>query len=305
MMALLHPSGTLLNQPNTPWIKEVSSASFMKEVIVASNQQPVLVDFWAPGCEPCRQLTPVLEKLTNAAKGQWLLAKVNVEKNPQIANQLRVQSLPTVYLFKNEQPVDGFVGPMPEAEILQFLEVHVSQGLTAAEDDVKRIETAETLWQQGSAQQALALLLPFVQQQPTHIKAISLVIRSFCAVGYADKAKQFFEQLSVETKDNPEVLPLHTLLQLIVSGQEKDTLPQLEQKRIKTPQDLSVIYDLSLRQFAEGQFGKSMETLMHLIQINKEWPEARPTIIQMFAAIGHDHPLVHQCRRQLSSVLFT
>jgi putative thioredoxin len=304
MISLIQPNGSSLSQQTTPWIKEVNAASFMKEVAEASLQQPVLVDFWAPGCAPCRQLTPILEKLANAAKGQWLLAKINVDQNPQIAAQLRIKNLPTVYLFKAGQPVDGFMGLLSEAQIRQFLETHLSPTPTTTENDLKHFETAESLWQQDAAEQALALLLPFVQQQPTHAKAAALVMRCFYALGQADKAQHFFDHLPLDLKDNPELLTLQTLFQLITNGQGKETLPQLEQKKIKAPQDLSIVYDLSLRQFAEGQFAKSMETLIHLIQLNKEWPEARSTLIQMFTAIGSDHPFVHQCRRQLASVLF-
>jgi len=304
MALLIQPNGSSFPQPNTGWVKEVTTTSFMKDVAEASLQKPVLVDFWAPDCAPCRQLTPILEKLANLAKGQWLLAKMNVNQHPHVAAQLRIQSLPTVYLFKDGQPADGFMGLLSEAQIRQFLEPHLTAGGPATEDSQKHLETAKSLWHEGATEQALALVLPFTKQQPVPPEASALVIRCFYALGHSDKAHHFLEQLPADLKNAPELLPLQDLFQLVAKGQEKKTVPHLEQEKLKNPQDLSIVYDLSLRQFAEGHFADSMKTLMHLIQLNKDWPEAQPTLIQMFLAIGNEHPLVHQYRRQLSTILF-
>lgn len=304
MVLLIQPNGSSSSQQSTPWIKEVTTASFMKEVVEASLQKPILVDFWSPDCAPCHQLTPVLEKLANAAKGQWLLAKMNVHQNPHIAAQLRIQSLPTVYLFKAGQPVDGFAGLLSEIQVSQFLEPHLAFTPSPTEDNQKRFESAESAWYEGNTEQALALLLPLTKQPPILSKVAVLVIRCFYALGHVDKARHFLEHLPSDLKEAPELRPLQELFQLIAKGQEKKVLLQLEQEKLKNPQDLSVVYDLSLRQFAEGHFTQSMETLMHLIQLNKDWPEARSTLIQMFTAVGHEHPLVHQYRRQLSTILF-
>lgn len=282
-----------LQAQSQDWIKDVTTSTFVKDVLEASLKKPVLVEFWAPWCSACKTLMPILEKLAQEAKGQWILAKVNVETNPQIKTQLQIQGLPTVYLFQSGRPIDGFMGVTSETQVRQFLTSH---RITFPEPQGDPIAEAESLWNQELFEQAIHFLTPYLDQNPQEQKGQRLLILCLYALGQREQAQELF--LALPRPLPQDISHLEFLFELIAKGKTQNAPADTSSR------DLQTLYDLSLHQFAKGTFSQAMDTLIKLLTIDKEWPEARQTLLKMINVIGIDHPLSHCIRRQLSTILF-
>jgi putative thioredoxin len=288
---------------NDDLIKEGSDAGFMADVIAASKQQPVIVDFWATWCGPCRTLTPILEKQVRAAGGAVKLVKIDVDKNPAYAGQLRVQSIPTVYAFVNGQPVDGFQGALPESQVKAFIEKLT--GGSSANSDVEQLlalgEESLGLSDFGGAAQAFAHVLTL---EPENEKAIAGMARVYLAGGDADQARQTIAMAPADSKD-PSVVSVRAQLSL-ASGAETGETAELQARVAADPNEHQARYDLALAQAASGDLKGAVDSLLTIVQADREWNEqaARKQLLVVFEAAGLTSDIAKDGRRRLSSILF-
>jgi len=284
-------------------IKDGSDAGFMTDVIEASKSQPVLVDFWATWCGPCRTLTPMIEKAVRAAGGAVKLVKIDVDKNPAYAGQLRVQSIPTVYAFVNGQPVDGFQGAVPESQIKAFIEK--LSGGASVNSDVEQLlalgEESLGLSDFGGAAQAFAHVLTL---EPENETAIAGMARVYLAGGDPDQARQTIAMAPIESK-NAAVISLRAQLALASAAPTAETA-LLEARLRADPGDHQARYDLSLAQAAAGELKAAADSLLDIVQADLEWNEqaARKQLLVVFEAAGLSSDIARDGRRRLSSILF-
>lgn len=284
-------------------IKDGSDAGFMADVVEASKSQPVLVDFWATWCGPCRTLTPMLEKAVRAAGGAVKLVKIDVDKNPAYAGQLRVQSIPTVYAFINGQPVDGFQGAVPESQLKAFIDKLT--GGTSANSDIEQLmsmgEESLSLNDLGGAAQAFAQVMTL---EPGHEGAIAGMARVYLADGDPDQARQTLAMAPADSK-NAQVQSIRAQLAL-ASAAPAGASAELEARVAANPSDHQARYDLSLAQAAVGDLQGAVDSLLAIVAADREWNDqaARKQLLVVFEAAGAASEIARDGRRRLSSILF-
>jgi len=291
-----------LSGPDKGHIKDATDASFMADVIEPSRTQPVIVDFWAPWCGPCRQLTPALEKAVNAAKGAVKLVKVNIDENPRIAGQLRVQSIPTVYAFQNGQPIDGFQGALPESQVKAFIE---RLSGPAEPDDLETLlnmaKESLDLGDLGGAAQGYAAVL---QAEPENVKAIAGLARCYLAGGETERAAELAAMAPADAKD-ADLASVRAALALAAEG-ASETAP-LERRLAADPNDHEARFELAKALAAAGRLEAAADHLLILIEKDRTWNDeaARKQLLTVFEAAGPASDVTKAGRRRLSSILFS
>ena len=317
-MALIGTSGRPLGGQTTgkaadggasPYIKDTSLQTFAADVIEASREVPVIVDFWAPWCGPCKQLGPALEKAVMAAKGAVRLVKVNIDENQEIAHQLRIQSIPTVYAFKDGQPVDGFMGAVPESQVRSFVETLVGPagahgGETHAAEMLAAADQAFAAGDLGEAAQAYAHVL---QDDPGHPKAVAGLARCYLRSGDLERAKNTLQLVRPDGAADEAVRAVEAELKLREKASESGDAEILRAKLTADPNDHQTRYDLALAQDALGNRDGAIETLLEAVRRDRKWNEeaARKHLVTLFEAMGPTDPRTIAARRALSSILFS
>jgi putative thioredoxin len=295
--------GETTGKPAGDIIKDGTDASFMADVIEASQVQPVIVDFWATWCGPCRQLGPALERAVTAAKGAVKLVKIDIDKNPSFAGQLRVQSIPAVFAFVDGQPVDGFMGAVPESQLKTFVDRLAKQG---GEDDgldellAMGRESLE-LGDLGGAAQAYAQVL---QHDPENVKALGGLARVYVAGGEPDRAREILEMAPADAKD-PDLDSVRAALALAADAPAD--VQEFQTRLTADPADHEARFELSKALAAHGRLEESVDNLLAIIEADREWNEqaARKQLLVVFEAAGQMSEIAKQGRRRLSAILFS
>ena len=285
---------------------DVDMNNFMAEVVEGSSQQPVIVQFWAPWCGPCKQLGPVLEKVVASANGKVKMVRVNIDDNQQIAQQLRVQSVPTVFAFVDGQPVDGFTGAQPESAVSQFIE-KVSSAGGAGADIVNMLQAGIAAVETQDFSSAMQMFQQVMEADPESAEALAGVVR--CLTGMQDHqaAREIVDQLTDESKEKPVMQAAIDALELAEraaksAGGLDAALAAVE----ANPNDLQARQDLAMALFATGDNSGAMAQLLESIRIDRSWNEdaARMQLLEFFKTLGAANPDVITARRQLSTLLF-
>ncbi|MGB1106156.1 MAG: co-chaperone YbbN [Alphaproteobacteria bacterium] len=286
---------------------DVTMDNFMAEVIEASAATPTLVQFWAPWCGPCKQLGPILEKVVGASGGKVRMVKVNIDDNAQIAQQMRVQSVPTVYGFVDGKPVDGFAGAQPESSIRQFVDKLAGMGGAGA-DAAAMLEAAEAALAEGDPETAMMQFQQVMSITPESVPALAGVVRCLTASGDIAGAREVIDQLNDEFLGDPAMKTAVAAVELAEkaasSAGELDTAKAAVEA---DPANLAARQDYALALFAVGQNAEAMDQLLESIRIERGWRDdaARLQLLEFFASLGAANPDVIAARRKLSTLLFS
>ena len=296
----------LLNSSANETIVDVNSNNFMQEVIEFSSKQPVVVQFWAPWCGPCKQLAPVLEKVVNET-GNVKLAKVNIDENQEIAAQMRVQSVPTVYGIVDGKPVDGFAGAQPESELRKFIKKLIEN--TPGKVDISPLlAEANKNINEKKYEEALNIFNEVLNIKPDSVEAISGLIKTNVFLKNFDLAKEIINSLEKDLLDDKIIKEAIVSLELSEKANSNaGELNSLKDEYEKNKNNLDNVYKLALALYAEDKIQDSMELLIESIKIDKTWNDgaAQKQLLEMFSALGFDNSDVVKYRKKLSSILFS
>ena len=285
---------------------EVSMDNFMAEVIDGSATTPIVVQFWAPWCGPCKQLGPLLEKVVAAAKGKVKMVRINIDENQQIAQQMRVQSVPTVYGFVHGQPVDGFAGAQPESTLKQFIDKLVAAG-GSGPDIATMVEAANNLLETQDYENAMAQYHEIMAADPESPDGLAGMIRCMVGMKDSDGAREIVDQLDDEFRDKPAmVIAIDSLELAEKAAGAAGGLAQARAAVDANPNDLAARQELALALFATGEQAESMEQLLESIRIDRAWNDeaARMQLLEFFKTLGPANRDVMAARRKLSTLLF-
>jgi putative thioredoxin len=286
-------------------IRDVSEKTFMKDVIEVSREVPVIVDFWAPWCGPCKTLGPMLEAAVTATKGRVQMVKVNVDENQMIAGQLRIQSIPTVYAFWQGQPVDGFQGALPASEVKVFVDRVAALG---GQDGglAEALEAAEAMLAEGAAVDAAETFAAILGEEPENAAAFGGLIRSYLALGELDRAQAFADGAPAKIAKAKEIEAARAQIEL--ARQAANAGPEAELRRAveANPNDHQARFDLALALHAAGKVEEAVDELLDLFRRDREWNggAAKTQLFTIFEALKPQDPIVLKGRRRLSSMIF-
>ncbi|MGC6476022.1 MAG: thioredoxin [Parvibaculales bacterium] len=294
------------NGAGSALIVDTTTQSFMGDVVEASKTQLVLVDFWAPWCGPCKQLTPVLEKLVQQAGGAVKLAKMNIDEHPQIAQQLQVQSIPAVFAFKNGQPVDGFMGALPESELKAFIEKNLDGALGPSDFDKLYAAGKAALEAQdyGKATEFFSAALDLEADNPDALIGLA---QTYLAIDAGEAAHEILASIPPAHANNPDVLALKAQLELAEKAEEAGDIENLLAALAENENDHQARFDLALAYHASNQREEAVDALLAIIEKQANWNDdaARKQLIELFDAYGAMDEVTQAGRRRLSSLLFS
>ena len=286
-------------------VKDTTTQGFVKDVIEESKHQPVLVDFWAPWCGPCKQLTPVLEKAVKAAKGKVRLVKMDIDKHPEIPGQMGIQSIPAVIAFANGQPVDGFMGALPESQVIAFLE-RITKGKIGAEEQ-DQLKLAEEALAAGNAADAADIYAKILAQDSSDIPALAGLARCYVATGNTEQAKKTLALVPEAKRNDAAVTAARAALELAEQAKAVGPIDELQKKVAADPLDHQARFELATALNAAGKRAEAADHLLTIVKRDRKWNEdgARKQLVQFFEAWGPTDEATVDGRKRLSSILFS
>jgi putative thioredoxin len=289
-------------------IKDTTTQTFVKDVIEESRRQPVLIDFWAPWCGPCRQLTPVLEKVVRNAKGKVKLVKMNIDEHPAIPGQMGIQSIPAVIAFVNGQPADGFMGAVPESQVNAFIE-KLTKGMAApGEPNIAEIlQEAEAVLAEGDAAAAAQIYAEVLSLDATNIAALAGLAKCYVTTGAVDQAKQTLAMVPEAKRNDAAVKAVQAAIDLAEQASSLGPVAELEQKVAANPLDHQARFDLATALNAMGKRSEATAQLLEIVKRDRKWNDdgARKQLIQFFEAWGGADEATVEGRKRLSTILFS
>jgi putative thioredoxin len=295
------------NGSANPYVKDSNLQTFAADVLQASVEVPVIVDFWAPWCGPCKTLGPLLEKVVGEAKGAVRMVKVNIDENPEIAQQLRIQSIPTVYAFKNGQPVDGFMGAIPESQVRSFVAGLVGGAAPGGGEEEDALGAADEALAARDLGRAAQLYGQILQDDPGNPKAAAGLAKCYLESGDLERAKATLQLVRPDGANDEAVRAVEAELLLKEKAAGAGDVAQLRAKVNGDPSDLQARYDLALGLDATGKRDEALEELLDIVKRDRKWNEeaARKQLVTLFEAMGPTDPRTIAARRRLSSILFS
>ena len=304
MVMLQNNAGTAAPAPDG-LIKETTTKDFVKDVIEESKRQPVLIDFWAPWCGPCKQLTPILEKVVKAAKGKVKLVKMNIDEHPAIPGQMGIQSIPAVIAFVNGQPADGFLGALPESQVLAFLDRLTKGAVGAEEKDL--LQSAEAALAKNDFTGAAEIFAHVLAEDSTNIAALAGLARCYIGTGSIEQAKKTLAMVPENKHNETAVAAARAAIELAEQTKSLGPITELEQKVAANPTDFQARFDLALALNAKGKRNDALDHLIEIVKRNRKWNDdgARKQLVQLFDAWGPTDEATINGRRRLSSILFS
>ena len=284
-------------------IIDTTTQTFMAEVMEESKRRPVLVDFWAPWCGPCKTLTPVIEKVVKAAKGKVRLAKLNIDDHPVIPGKLGIQSVPTVYAFVNGQPVDGFMGALPEGQVKAFIDRLLGPGTDGLEE---ALAAAEGALADGDLTAAAEIFAGVLGEEPDNLKALAGLVRTQVAAGALEQAKATLALAPADKANDPSIAAARAALDVAEQAASLGDLATLQAKLDLDPADHQARFDLALGLNAKGRREDALIHLLDIVKRDRSWNEdaARKQLVQLFEAWGPTDPLTLSGRKKLSAIMF-
>ncbi len=285
-------------------VKDTTTQAFMKDVIEESKRQPVLVDFWAPWCGPCKQLTPILEKAVKAAKGKVKLTKMNIDEHPAIPGQMGIQSIPAVIAFSNGQPVDGFMGALPESQVVAFLERLTKGKIGGEEKDL--LKSADEALVGGDPAGAAEIYAQLLAEDSANVHALAGLARCYVETGALEQAKQTLALVPEAKRNEAPVAAAQAALDIAEQAKSIGPLAELEEKVFANPLDHQARFDLAVALNAKGKRDDAAKHLLEIVKRDRKWNEdgARKQLVQFFEAWGGADPATVEGRKRLSSILF-
>ena len=307
-MTIVEQGSGATPQATPDLIKETTTQSFMRDVIEESRRQPVLVDFWAPWCGPCRQLTPVLEKLVRAAKGKVKLTKMNIDEHPAIPGQMGIQSIPAVIAFVGGQPADGFMGALPESQVSAFIE-KLTKGVPAiGEPNIAEIlKEAELLLTEGDAASAAQVYAEALSFDATNIAALAGLAKCYITTGAVEQARQTLAMVPESKRNDAAVKAVQAAIDLAEQAKSLGPIAELEQKVAANPLDHQARFDLATALNAGGKRSEATAQLLEIVRRDRKWNDdgARKQLVQFFEAWGGADEATVEGRKRLSTILFS
>ncbi|MCC6887089.1 MAG: thioredoxin [Hyphomicrobiales bacterium] len=285
-------------------IKDTTTQTFVKDVIEESKRQPVLIDFWAPWCGPCKQLTPILEKAVRAAKGKVKLVKMNIDEHPAIPGQMGIQSIPAVIAFVNGQPADGFMGALPESQVIQFLERLTKGKIGGEEKDA--LAAAEAALTQGDASTAASLYASLLAQDASNVAALAGLARTYVQTGAIEQAEQTLAMVPEAKRNDTAVAAARAALEIAERARSIGPLDELKRKVESNPRDHQARFDFAVALNSKGRRQEAVGELIEIVRRDRTWNDdgARKQLVQFFEAWGPTDEATIEGRKRLSSILF-